>query len=86
MAKTSGKDFLIEKGEKVGLGIAVGLGALFLVLGFLGLTGRQDPESFAKEVKGKADGLNSKMSDPNATIPPIKSDATESVTSAAVAA
>ena len=72
MAKTGSQGLFVEKGEKIGLGIAVGIGVLFLALGVMALVGRsQDPEAFAKNVDGKAADLNSKMNSPTAMIDPI---------------
>jgi hypothetical protein len=65
---SAGKNFLLEKGEKIGLGIAAGLGVLFIALGLMSLGDRQDASVFANEVDGKATGLNNKMASKDAKI------------------
>lgn len=75
MAKAGGKDFLIEKGEKLGLGIAAGLGLLLLALGIMGLGNRpQDPDRYQRELKTKADALTATMNQPTADILPVSAD------------
>ena len=71
MAGSSGKNFLLEKGEKIGLGVAAGLGVLLIALGLMSLGDRQDADVFAKEVDGKAVSLNKKMSSKEGTIPAV---------------
>ena len=41
---SSGKNFLLEKGEKIGLGVAAGLGVLLIALGLMSLGDRQDAD------------------------------------------
>src|SRR4051794_40971522 len=71
MAKgTGGKDLLLEKGEKIGLGIAVVLGVLFLAFGIMTMFNRpQDPEEFSKKLDTKAGELSRQM---NGQSPPIE--------------
>ena len=88
MAKASGvQDLLIEKGEKIGLGIAGGVGGLMLVLGVASMFGRsQNPEEFAKQIDSKAAGLTSQINSPNgATIDPVSPDLVKPVTNNLVA-
>ena len=75
MAKTASQGFLVEKGEKLGLGIAAGIGVLFLAFGIMAIAGRtQDPEAFAKSLDNKATQLNSDMAKPIAEIAPVNED------------
>jgi hypothetical protein len=71
MAATTGKDnFLLEKGEKLGLGIGAGVGVLLLALGLMELGGaEQSPEEYAKALESKANQLNQEMAKKDATIP-----------------
>lgn len=70
MAK-SGNNFLLEKGEKVGLAIGAGIGVLLLALGVMELGGStQDPEAFAKGLENKGNQLTTKMNSKDATIEP----------------
>src|SRR5262245_14900435 len=73
MAKTAGGDsFLLEKGEKVGLGIGAGVGVLLLALGVMQLGGsQQSPQEYANAVDTKAKQLNQDMAKKEATIPPV---------------
>jgi hypothetical protein len=75
MAKAGGKDFLLEKGEKIGLGIAAGLGVLLLAMGVMSLADRHDPVVFQKAMESKSQQINNelnKSSDVN--IPPVPED------------
>jgi hypothetical protein len=75
MAKTGGGNFLLEKGEKVGLGIGAGLGVLFIALGLMALAGGgTDPDVFAKGLDNKASQLKSTMDKKDAIIPPANTD------------
>src|SRR5262249_31913195 len=77
MAKSGGgvNQLLLEKGEKIGLGIAAGAGALFLALGIISVTNRpQDPEAFAKPLDAKGADLTRVMAGKEAQIDPIKPD------------
>lgn len=88
MAKSSGvQDFLIEKGEKVGLGIAGGIGGLLLILGVMSIFGReQNPEEFAKQIDTKASSLTSQINSPNgATIEAVSPELIKPVTNNQVA-
>lgn len=87
MAKLAGgKNLLIEKGEKIGLGVAAGFGVLLIALGLMDLAGgAQDPATFAKEVDGKASQLNTAMASPNAKIDPLDGKITEPASNAPVA-
>ncbi|WP_052639856.1 hypothetical protein [Zavarzinella formosa] len=88
MAKSSGvQDFLIEKGEKVGLGIAGGIGGLLLILGVMSIFGReQNPEEFAKQIDTKASSLTSQINSPNgAAIEPVSPELIKPVTNNQVA-
>jgi hypothetical protein len=60
-ASSGGKNFLLDKGEKVGLGVAAVLGVLLIAIGLMSLGGAQSPEDFVKGVDGKAVGLTNKM-------------------------
>src|SRR6478672_1890408 len=72
MAKTASQGFFVEKGEKLGLGIAAGIGVLFLIFGIMAIGGRsQDPEAYAKAVDTKAAQLNNDMASNKASIPDI---------------
>jgi hypothetical protein len=80
MAKTASQGFLVEKGEKVGLGVAAGFGVLLLALGIMALVGRdQDPEVFAKTVDSKATSLQSAMNAPTAVIEEVPPGMTKKV-------
>jgi hypothetical protein len=73
MAKSGGKDLLMEKGEKIGLGIATVLGVLFLAFGVMAMFDRpQNPDDFSKGVEGKAAELTRQMASPEAKIDPVK--------------
>src|SRR5262245_25914686 len=75
MAKTASQGFLLEKGEKLGLGIAAVFGVLFLALGVMAIVNRnQNPEAFAKGLDTKATQLKRDMDAQVATIPPIKEE------------
>src|SRR5687767_6294525 len=74
MAKGTGgmKDLFLEKGEKIGLGVAAVLGVLFLAFGAMAMFSRpQDPDAFSKALDSKAQALQSKMGSPTAEIPPV---------------
>jgi hypothetical protein len=78
MAKTASQGFLVEKGEKLGLGIAAAIGVLFLALGIMAIAGRtQDPEAYAKSVDNKVVQLNNDMAKKEAEIPPVKKEIKE---------
>src|SRR5262245_5345362 len=86
MAKAGGKDFLLEKGEKIGLGIAAGLGLLLLVLGFMSLADRpQDPEAYKKALESKQSQIQSALNSPDAKIEAVPEDLAKSATAKAVA-
>src|SRR5262249_9877426 len=75
MAKTASQGFFVEKGEKLGLGVAAGIGVLFLAFWIMAIAGRsQDPEAFAKSMDNKAVELNNKMASKEATIDQIKDE------------
>jgi hypothetical protein len=76
MAKTAGgSNLLVDKGEKIGLGIGAVVGVLLLVLGLMSAFDRpQDPKSFSQAVDQKASQLTSQMNAPNAEIEPTSSD------------
>src|SRR5262249_17133075 len=80
MAKSGGgvNQLLLEKGEKIGLGIAAGAGALFLALGIMSVTNRpQDPETFAKAMDQKGADLTRIMAGKEAAIDPVKKELEE---------
>src|SRR5262245_53653543 len=80
MAKSGGgvNQLLLEKGEKIGLGIAAGVGALFLALGIMSVTNRpQDPEAFSKALDAKGADLTRIMAGKDAKIEDIKDDLTK---------
>jgi hypothetical protein len=64
------KQFLIEKGEKVGLGIALGLLALFLVVSAMGAFSAGSPTEKAKVLKDKTQSVQQQM----ATNTPTEAD------------
>ncbi len=86
MANSAGaKNFLIEKGEKIGLGVAAVFAVLLVALGLMDLAGgAQDPAAFAKEVDGKAGQLTTAMASPTAAIPVLDGKITEKVTLAPI--
>ncbi|HKB03325.1 MAG TPA: hypothetical protein VKD90_13965, partial [Gemmataceae bacterium] len=89
MAKSGGgvNQLLLEKGEKIGLGIATGVGALFLILGIISATNRpQDPVAFSKSIDTKAAELNRVMAGKEATIDPVPDRIKEKVTDSPVQA
>src|SRR5438309_1078498 len=59
------KEYLKAKGERVGLAVACGLGALFLLLGIMSLGGKKPKgaASWDKEIDAKATNLKSKIAD-----------------------
>ena len=70
--KTGGDNFLVDKGEKIGLGVAAVIGVGLLALGLMSALNRpQDPEDFSKALEAKAGQLNSAMNNPVADIPPL---------------
>lgn len=74
MAKSGGggaQKLLLEKGEKIGLGIAVTLGGLLLIVGVMEIFNREDPETFAKAVETKEASLRSAMAGPAQPIDPL---------------
>lgn len=73
MAISTGKNnLLVEKGEKIGLGVAAVLGIGLLALGLMSALDRpQDPEAFAKGLEAKAGNLNTTMNGPPGTIDPV---------------
>src|SRR5262245_10671847 len=72
MAKSGGKDLLMEKGEKIGLGIATVLGVLFLGFGVMAMFNRpQNPDDFSKAVDGKAASLTTAMNGQATQIDPV---------------
>ena len=86
MAKAGGKDFLLEKGEKIGLGIAAGLGLLLLALGFMSLANRpQDPEAYKKALESKSTLIQSALNSNEANIEKVPEDLARSATARAVA-
>src|SRR5438270_8599965 len=76
MAKTAGgSNLLVDKGEKIGLGIGAVVGILLLALGLMAAVDRpQDPKEFSKAVEQKASALTSQMNSPTAEIPAASSD------------
>src|SRR5687768_3298496 len=67
--KTGGGNLLVDKGEKIGLGIAAVIGVGLLALGLMSAVDRpQDPDEFAGALEKKASALNSQMNAPTATI------------------
>jgi hypothetical protein len=85
MAKGSGGNFLLEKGEKVGLGIGAGVGVLLLGLGLMELGGgATDPEAFAKQLDNKGAELKRKMDSKEATIDDLGGLIVQPVSSAAL--
>ncbi len=76
MPKSTGGNFLLEKGEKLGLGLGAVVGVLLIALGVMSLTGgSQDPAAFAKSLEDKAGQLKSKMDSKNpkdSEIPPLE--------------
>lgn len=86
MAKSKGKDFLLEKGEKVGLGVAAGFGVLFIALGVMGMADRpQDPVEFSKTLENQAKNLDSKLNSPTAEVEELKGAIKETVSTKPVA-
>jgi hypothetical protein len=88
MAKSDGgiQKLLLDKGEKLGLGIAGVVGLLLLVLGVMQIIGRdQNPEVFANEVKQKGSSIQSQMASGNATIPEIDEALNQKISTAQVA-
>jgi hypothetical protein len=78
MAKTASQGFLMEKGEKIGLGVGAVIGVLLLALGVMAIFNRQqDPEAFAKSLETKASTLKKDMDAPTAVIEPIHKDIAE---------
>jgi len=62
MAKTASQGFLMEKGEKIGLGVGAVVGVLLLALGVMAIFSRQqDPEAFAKSLETKSTQLKRDM-------------------------
>src|SRR5262245_24102792 len=55
------KQFLLHKGERVGLGVAVGVAALLLLMGLLGGLSAKSPD---KEISAAANGLKAKLINP----------------------
>lgn len=75
MAKGDGGNFLLEKGEKLGLGIGAGVGVLLVALGIMSIAGgSQDPEKFANDVEAKAKNIKAKMDSKDAKIDELKAD------------
>jgi hypothetical protein len=86
MAKAGGKDFLLEKGEKIGLGIAAGLGLLLLAMGVMSVADRHDPVVFQKAMESKSQLINSEMNKTNGVeIDPVPADLARPATARAVA-
>ncbi len=81
MGKASGaKDFLIEKGERVGLGAAGVAGGALLVMGVLSIFSRdQNPAEFAKQIDTKAQSVVAQINAPATKIEDIQGKLTEEV-------
>jgi hypothetical protein len=88
MAITTGKgNLLVDKGEKIGLGVAAVVGVLLLGLGLKGAFDRpQPPDEFAKGLETKAGQLTSTMNGPPGDIAPVPKSVGERVDATAIAA
>jgi hypothetical protein len=66
---TGGSNLLVEKGEKIGLGVAAVVGVGLLALGLMNALDRpQDPVEFSKALENKASQLTSAMNAPKVDI------------------
>jgi hypothetical protein len=65
MAKTKPKDLLLQKGEKIVLGIALAVMALFVVLGVSSFLAAESPTAKATEFKNKAENIKRDISREN---------------------
>jgi hypothetical protein len=73
MAITTGKgNLLVDKGEKIGLGVAAVVGVGLLALGLMSALNRpQDPAEFSKDLDAKAKQLTAKMNGAPDPIDPV---------------
>jgi hypothetical protein len=76
MAKVAGgTNLFVDKGEKIGLGVAAVVGVGLLALGLMAALDRpQDPQAFSKAVEGKATSLTAEMNKTDVVIDKGKSD------------
>lgn len=74
MPKVDFKQLLIEKGERVGLGVAAALLVLFLAMGTLSAFSSQSPDKITKEIATNISSLQSKQNNGTADVPPIDDD------------
>jgi hypothetical protein len=71
MPKVDFKQLLIEKGERVGLGVAAALLVLFLAMGTLSAFSSQSPDKITKEIANNISSLQQKQNNGTADVPPI---------------
>src|SRR5438067_2057563 len=79
MPKVDFKQLLIEKGERVGLGIAAALLVMFLAMGTLSAFSSQSPEKITKEIASNISNLQSKQNNGPVEVDPIPPIVTEPV-------
>jgi hypothetical protein len=65
------KDFLLRKGERVGLWVAVGLTALLVVAGTMAAMSSINPRETARRIEGKATEIQRQVATADRPVPPI---------------
>jgi hypothetical protein len=71
-SKTGGGNLLVDKGEKIGLGVAAVVGVALLAFGLMSaLNPPQNPADYVKAMETKAGQLTSTMNSSEATIPDV---------------
>ena len=70
-AKKSGAGFFLEKGEKLILGVGIGLTGLLLLLGVMSLSDVQDPKKMIADLTTHAQRVNKEVEDNDTQIEPL---------------
>src|SRR5438105_3638208 len=71
MAKPAVKDILLQKGEKIAIGIGVGLLGLLLVLGLLNVVSAESPVRKATAFESEANRIQQQVNSPGEPAPPL---------------
>ncbi len=79
MAKVNFKDILLQKGEKIALGIGAGLLGLLAILGVMELAGAPSPDGTAKEFSNHAGRIQNQIGQPGQDAPPLPLEFTKPV-------
>jgi hypothetical protein len=71
MAKPAIKDILLQKGEKIAIGIGLGLLGLLLLLGLIDVVSAESPDKKAKEFETKAAQIKREVDSPGGDAEPL---------------